>query len=75
VVKSNDYLSYLLRLWRAEKDGQNWHAMLQDVSTGEHVSFATLDDLFDFLRSELGISQASEQSTGSAGTDDRPGQL
>ena len=68
MVKSNDYLSYLLRLWRAGEDEQEWRAMLQEVSTGETMSFATFNDLCRFLRSELGIRSAPDQIVGSAET-------
>ena len=53
-----DYLSYLLRLWRAgaEKDSPpgderlTWRASLQSPQTGERVGFLSLEKLFDFLR-------------------------
>jgi len=47
------YVSYLLRLWR-EKGGQTaqWRASLQDPHSGERVGFASLEDLFSFLRRE-----------------------
>lgn len=62
VAQRPDYLSYLLRLWRMDKDGEPrdagekpmWRASLESVRTGERRSFATLDDLFDFLRGQTG---------------------
>jgi hypothetical protein len=47
-----DYLSFLLRLWHVgDGDRQTlWRASLQDSLTGERVSFATLEELFAFLR-------------------------
>ena len=66
-----DYRSYLLRLWRGSgceeshsEDGEFpcaggkvvWRASLESVCTGERRSFASLDDLFDFLREQAGGS-------------------
>jgi hypothetical protein len=56
-----DYLSYLLRLWResgGEKSqcgaaGAVWRASLETPS-GESHGFASLDDLFGFLRRQIG---------------------
>jgi hypothetical protein len=45
------YLAYLLRLWqvRCEK-GLAWRASLESARAGERRGFASLDELFDFLR-------------------------
>ena len=49
--KRADYLSYLLRMWRAQEEGREvWRASLQHVESGERVSFRSLDELFAFLR-------------------------
>ncbi len=46
-----DYLSYLLRLWReGDEEKQVWRASLDSGLNGERYGFASLDDLFDFLR-------------------------
>ena len=53
-----DYVSYLLRLWRAKTAGESpygkeqamWRASLESSLTGKRQGFACLDDLFDFLR-------------------------
>lgn len=43
--------AYLLRLWRARtKNKDVWRASLEDVSTRQKVGFASLDELFSFLR-------------------------
>ena len=48
-------VSYLLRLWRAERDGRIvWRASLQDPDTGERQGFATLADLLAFLEGKYG---------------------
>ena len=58
-----DYLSYLLRLWQVNDDeaphGEGevvWRASLESSHTGERKSFASLEDLFDFLREQTGVS-------------------
>jgi len=51
-----DYLSYLLRLWRASCKGKVvWRASLQSSDTLERKGFSNLDDLFDFLREQIGV--------------------
>jgi hypothetical protein len=52
-----DYVSYMLRMWCDRGDeGPSpsnealWRASLQSPRTGELVGFASLDDLFEFLR-------------------------
>jgi hypothetical protein len=53
-----DYLAYLLRLWRVradEEEGAVWRALLKSPLTGEQRGFASLDDLFDFLRRQAGM--------------------
>jgi hypothetical protein len=61
-----DYLSYLLRLWRTRERGPPdwrspvWRASLQSPQTGERVHFATLDELFAFLREQIGLGRDVE---------------
>jgi hypothetical protein len=54
-----DYLSYLLRLWRVNNHGESaeegtasWRASLESAHTGEKRIFASLDDLFEFLKKQ-----------------------
>ncbi len=49
------YLSYLVRLWREGK-GEVWRASAQHPHTGERIGFASLEDLFDYLRREMGAA-------------------
>jgi hypothetical protein len=56
-----DYLSYLLRLWLVENHGEapgaeraTWRASLESAHTGEKRTFASLDELFEFLRKQTG---------------------
>jgi hypothetical protein len=60
-----DYLSYLLRLWRGENhegtpgsDEAAWRASLESARTGEKRTFASLNDLFDFLREQTDKSSS-----------------
>lgn len=49
-----DYQSYLLRLWRVDDGQEDWRASLESAHTGERRGFATLDALFDHVRSLTG---------------------
>jgi hypothetical protein len=50
-----DYLSFLLRLWRVEGTGKGvWRAALKSSHTGKQIGFGSLEDLFDFLRARAG---------------------
>lgn len=68
-----DYISYLLRLWRVSGDegsrhmaeGAEWRASLTDPHSGRRHGFASLEELFEFLRAEIG--KPSEPATGRAG--------
>ncbi len=53
-IEPRPYLSYLLRLWSVEGTGERiWHASLESPHSGERTGFASLDDLFDFLRQQV----------------------
>ncbi len=60
--KQPDYLSYLVRLWRVGAQSQFethlkqrvWRASAESAHTGERWSFASLDELFDFLHRQTG---------------------
>lgn len=57
-----DYFSYLLRLWRVSDDeGPTWRAVLKSSHTGEEVGFGSMDDLFDYLRSETGLKPGKNE--------------
>jgi hypothetical protein len=48
------YRSYLLRLWQAGNgDAPEWRIVLEDVRTRERHSFASVDQLADFLRVQM----------------------
>ena len=63
--QSQDYVSYLLRLWRSGKGKEAiWHASLESPLTGERQGFASLQDLFAFLQAQANSAarQADEKN-------------
>jgi hypothetical protein len=55
--QQTDYMSFMLRLWHVG-DGEPetlWRASLQNSLTGERMSFATLEELFAFLRQLIAV--------------------
>jgi hypothetical protein len=55
-------LSYLLRLWPAEHEGQTvWRASLENPHTGEQLGFATLERLFAFLEDQTTMAGDEKQ--------------
>jgi hypothetical protein len=68
-IEQSDYLSFLVRLWRASggvgsrrnPEGVIWRASLMDTLTEERVTFATIDDLFTFLRRQVGTTLDADQ--------------
>ena len=51
------YLSYLLRLWREERDDEIvWRASLESVQTGERRHFADVDQLYAHLSARIGLA-------------------
>ena len=55
------YISYLVRLWLATNEGEPvWRASAENPHTGERRGFASLGDLFAFLRQQIGVSPVVE---------------
>jgi hypothetical protein len=54
--KPPGYYSFLLRMWQT-RDGERctWCASLEQPGTRERWAFATLDEMFDFLRSQAAL--------------------
>jgi hypothetical protein len=67
------YLSYLLRLSGVSDPGQGavWRANVERVHDGQQLSFATLDELFDFLRQETGSESGLHSQSCRGGCSDR----
>ena len=51
-ARRSNYQSYLLRLWQSREGEEGWRASLESSQTGERTGFATLDALFDYVRSQ-----------------------
>ncbi len=49
---TSQYQSYLLRLWRADKE-KTWRVMLEHVGSHERHGFADLEDLCAFLQKQM----------------------
>src|SRR5918998_1109907 len=61
------YVSYLLRLWQADSDGEGvWRAMVEEPLSGEHYGFASPELLFSFLREQIAQRAASAPTEGGA---------
>ena len=67
VKEQPDYISYLLRLWREDAGDQRaiWRASLESARTSELMAFASLDDLFDYLRELTGMAPGQNPDFGS----------
>jgi hypothetical protein len=65
-----DYLSYMLRLWRVGNGDQGtvWRASLQDSLTGEQVGFASLEELFAFLRQVIPVAPDMDRNESEVST-------
>ena len=61
-----DYLAYLLRLWRMRGEGAaGWRASLVSPGIGERQFFASLDELFLYLRRQIGAgSEKNDENDG-----------
>ena len=53
-AQKGKYISYLLRIWEANLEGHStWLASLEWPGSKERQNFSNLDELFDFLRTEV----------------------
>ena len=57
--KQQDYMSYLLRLWRDSKSVP-WRVSLESIATGERQLFASMEALFTFLKAQTGEEDKRE---------------
>lgn len=59
-----EYQSYLLRLWRASsQDKLVWRASLESAQSGIRRSFATLEELFTFLKKQTEGNRDDDDGT------------
>ena len=70
------YLSYLLRLWRTNDDGEQiWRVSLESPGTGERKGFASVKALCKFLAAQTGQALPTDRiSYGSDEPDDGGGE-
>ena len=53
------YFSFMLRMWQADGEAETtWRASLESPHTGERIGFASLGELFTFLRQQAGVAPA-----------------
>ncbi|MCZ7573800.1 MAG: hypothetical protein M5U01_35050 [Ardenticatenaceae bacterium] len=45
-----DYVSFLIRLWRESDADREWLAQVEHIPSGEQLYFASLADLFAYMR-------------------------
>jgi hypothetical protein len=64
-----EYTSFLIRLWREppalvapQVAGRPWLVQVEHIPDGEECYFASLDDLFAFLRAQLSTPRAGDQA-------------
>ncbi len=60
--KPGEYMAYMLRIWPARnRTVLCWRACLENVRTGERTGFASLDELFVYLRQQTGLELKPEE--------------
>lgn len=60
---SQNYFSYLMRIWRSEDPLQGgWFASLEEPSTNKTLFFKTMEELFVFL-DEISNENANKVTT------------
>lgn len=67
MTTSIEYASFLIRLWRRVGGdplgpSADWHSEVEYIQTGERWDFATLEELFDFLRQEVEVTDVQRVS-------------
>jgi hypothetical protein len=65
MVMVKGYFSYLLRLWQTSAAGGTvWRASLMEILTGEHRSFASVEELLGYLRQRAQAGSLPEEMEG-----------
>lgn len=65
------YISYLLRMWQVQSQGQAvWRATLEFPLTGKVIGFADLDSLFAYLENQIDAAETTERLHDQAGSHD-----
>jgi hypothetical protein len=69
------YYSFLLRMWQtSDGEGHTWRASLEQPGTRERQGFATLDQLFDFLKEQAALQQGHMGTTARQQVGQQPSQ-
>jgi hypothetical protein len=67
-AKQGRYLSYMLRLWETNSEDEHiWRASLERPGSGKRLGFASLEELFSFLKAETkpaGLPQKQKRGPG-----------
>jgi hypothetical protein len=58
--KGSRYYAYLLRLWQNGDEEKVWRASLESPKTRERRGFASLEDLFGYLRACITPQEARD---------------
>lgn len=67
-TSSLEYTSFLIRLWREPSASeQNWLVQVEHIPGGEKEYFASLEELFAFIRAQL-PGPAGERGSPSTGS-------
>jgi hypothetical protein len=62
-AQRSGYVAYLLRLWQArDAEGVRWRASLEDIRTGQRQGFASLEELFEFLRTRMEVTMEDSET-------------
>ncbi len=65
MADNQGYLAFMVRLWTAQQNGDvTWRASVENVHTGAHQAFASLDDLLAFLRLAAEIASSGHVEGG-----------
>lgn len=54
------YIPFIVRLWSEPLADTGWIAQVELIPSGEQRYFASLDDLFTFIRRQLAIQPADK---------------
>ena len=59
--EQRSYIAYLVRLWQVDDvTSPVWRASIEDPHSGERRGFASLDDLWLFLKQQMDHTKSSE---------------
>jgi hypothetical protein len=64
-------MSYLLRIWELDHHNpQQFLASLEKPGTRELINFRDIEELFDFLRTQINTNQQAHLNLSDKGTED-----